>query len=193
MACSNFFISVATNMVCMWTKTHTTVSLNFPYLLCLGPYFREINTFHKYVVCCSVTRSVMSNSWGRQHFRLPCPSPSPGSYSLMSIESLMPSNHLTICSPLLLLPSNFPTLGSFPMSHFFTSGDQSIGASALASVPLMNIQDCFPLGWTGLMSLQSKGISRVFSNTTAQKHQFFGIQPSLWSNSYIHTWLLEKL
>ena len=81
----------------------------------------------------------------------------------------------------------FPASGSFPISQFFTSGGQSIGASASASVLLMNIQDRFPLGLTGWISLQSKGLSGVFSNTTAQKHQFFGFKPSLWSNSHIHT------
>ena len=81
---------------------------------------------------------------------------------------------------------------SFPMSQFFPSGGQSIGVSASTSVLPMNIQDWFPLGWTGWISLQSNGLSRVFSNTTVQKHQFFGAQPSLWSSSDIHTWLLEK-
>ena len=96
---------------------------------------------------------------------------------LKSIESVMPSNHLILCY-LLLLPSVFPTSGSFPISGFFTLGSQCIGASASASVLPMNIQDWFPLGLTGRISLQSKGLSRVFSNTTVQKHQFFGIQLS---------------
>ena len=87
---------------------------------------------------------------------------------------------------------SFPALGSFPMSQFFTSGGKSIGASTSASVLPMNIQDWFPLGWTGWISLQSKGLSRVFSNTTVQKQQFFGTQHSLWSNSHIHTWLVEE-
>ena len=87
---------------------------------------------------------------------------------------------------------SFPASGSFPVSQFFASGGQSIGASASTSVLRMNIQDWFPLGLTGWVSLQSKGLSRVFSNTTVQKHQFFGTQPSLGSNSHIHTWLLEK-
>ena len=104
----------------------------------------------------------------------------------------MPSNHLILCHHLLFLPSISPASESFPMSQFFTSGRQSIGASASASVLPMNIQDWFPLKWTGLISLQSKGLSRVFSNTTVQKHQFFGAQLSLWSNSHIYTWLLEK-
>ena len=87
---------------------------------------------------------------------------------------------------------SFPESQSFPMSQFFTSGGQSIRVSASASVLPMNIQDWFPLGLTGLISLQSKGLSRVFSSTTVQKHQFFGVQLSLWSNSHIHTWLLRN-
>ena len=78
------------------------------------------------------------------------------------------------------------------MNQFFSSGGQSIGVSVSAYVLPMNIQDWFPLGWTGWISLLSKGLSRVFSHTTAQKHQFFGVQPSLWSSSHIHTWLLKK-
>ena len=85
---------------------------------------------------------------------------------------------------------SFPPSGSFPVSQLFTSGGQSIGASA--SILSMNIQDWFPLRWTGWIFSQSKGLSRVFSNTTVQKHQFFGIQLSLWSNSHNHTWLMEK-
>ena len=97
----------------------------------------------------------------------------------MSIELVMPSNHLVLCRPLLLLPSIFPASGTFPMSQFFASGGQSIGVSASTSVLPMNIQDWLPLGWTGWISLQSKGLSRVFSNTTVQKHQFFSAQLSL--------------
>ena len=107
---------------------------------------------------------------------------------LMSIESVMPSNHFILCHPLLL--QSFPASGSFPRSQFFASGGQSIGVSA--SVLPMNVQDWFPLGWTGSISLQFEGLSRVFSNTTVQKHLFFSPQHSLWSNSHIHTWLLEK-
>ena len=98
---------------------------------------------------------------------------------LMSIKLVIPSNHLILCCPLLLLPSIFPALGSFPVSQFFASGGQSVGVSASASVLPRNIQDWFPLGWTGWISLLPKGISRVFSNTTVQKHQFFGAQLSL--------------
>ena len=103
----------------------------------------------------------------------------------MFIESVMPPNHL-------LLPSIFQASGSFQMSRLFTSGGQSIGASASASVLPMNIQGWFPLKLTGLISLLSKGLCRVFSSTTVPKHQFFGTQPSLWSNSHNHTWLLER-
>ena len=106
---------------------------------------------------------------------------------LMSIELVMASNHLIICCPFLLLSSIFPATVSFPMSRFFTSGGQSIGVSASASVLPMNIQDYFPLGLTGLLSLQSKGLSRVFSSSTVRKHQFFSVQLFLWCNSHIHT------
>ena len=103
-------------------------------------------------------------------------------------ESMMPSSHLVLYHPLLLLPSSFPASGSFPMSQLFASGGQSIGALALASVLPVNIQDWLPLGLTCLISLLSKGLSRVFSSITVWKHQFFGTQPSLWSKSHIHTY-----
>ena len=96
---------------------------------------------------------------------------------LMSIELIMQSNHLILCRPLLLLPSVFPSIRVFPVRQFFASSGQSIGVSALTSVLPMNIQDWFPLGLTGCISLQSKGLSRVF-NTTVQKHQFFSAQLS---------------
>ena len=92
----------------------------------------------------------------------------------ISIESLMPSNHLILCRPLLFLPSIFPNISVF--LNGFASGSQSVGASASASVLPMNIQNWFPLGWTGWISLLSKGLSRVFSNTTIQKHKFFSAQ-----------------
>ena len=97
----------------------------------------------------------------------------------MSIESVMPINHLILCCPLLLLPSIFPINLSFQMGQFFASGGQSIGVSASASVFPMNIQDLFPLGWTGWISLQSKGLTRVCSSNTVKKHQFFSAQLSL--------------
>ena len=129
---------------------------------------------------------------GLQHARLPCLLPTSGACS-----NSCPSSrwcHPTISSYAVLFscPQSFPASGSFPMSQFFTSGGQSIGASTSASVLPMNIQDWFPLGLTDLISLQSKGLSRVFSNTTVQKHQFFSTQLSLQFNSHIYTWLLEN-
>ena len=118
-----------------------------------------------------------------------CPSPAPGAGS-----NSCPSSqwcHSTISSSVVPFSScfqSFPASGSFPVSQLFASGGQSIGVSASASVLPMNIQDWSPLGWTGWISLQFKGLSRVFSNTTIPKHQFFGAQPFLWSNSHIHTW-----
>ena len=111
---------------------------------------------------------------------------------LKSIESVMPSNHLILWHPLPSCLQSFQASGSFLISQLFTSGGQSIGVSPLASVLSVNIQDWFPLELTGLISMQSKGLSRVFSNTTVQKGQFFGDQSTLWSNSHICTWLLEK-
>ena len=102
---------------------------------------------------------------------------------LMSTESVMLSNHLILCCPFFSWPWSFPASGSFPMNWLFSSGRQSTGASASASVLPMNIQGWSALGWTSWISLQSKGLSRVFSNTTVQKHQFFGAQLSSQSNS----------
>ena len=101
----------------------------------------------------------------------------------MSIESVMPSNHLIPCTPCSFCFQSFPALGSFPVRQLFTSGGQCIGASASVSVLPKNIQDWFPLGLTGLIYLPSKELSRIFSSTAVQKHQFFGTQPALWSNS----------
>ena len=107
---------------------------------------------------------------------------------LISTESLIPSNHLILCHPLLLLPSqSFPESGSFPMSHIRWPKYWSF-----SFILPVNIQGWFPLGLTSLISLLSKGLSRVFFISTVQKHQFFGTQPSLWSSSHIHTSLLEK-
>ena len=135
--------------------------------------------------CLSVqfSHSVMSDSLrphGLQHARPPCPSPTPGVYSHSCPLSRW--CHPTISSSVVPFSSClqfFPASRYFPMSQLFASGDQTIGASASASVLPMNIQDWFPLGLTGLISLLSKGLSRVFSNTTVQKHQFFGTQLSL--------------
>ena len=141
------------------------------------------------------SRSVVSDSVTPRtvHSRLPCPSPTPGACS-----NSCPSSwwyHQTISSSVVRFSSclqSFPASGSFPISQFFPSGGQSIEASASASVLPMNIQDRCPSGLTSLISLQSKGLSRVFSNPTVQKHQFFSTQLCLRLNSYIHTWPLEK-
>ena len=111
---------------------------------------------------------------------------------LMSINSVMPSNHLILSCPLLLLPLIFSSIRVFPIELFVASGGQTIEVSVSTSVLPMNIQGWFILGLTGLTSLQSKRLSRVFSSVTTWKHQFFSIQSSSWSNSHIHTWLLEK-
>ena len=122
----------------------------------------------------------------------------PVHHQLLELDQTHPSSwwcHPTISSTVVPFSSrlqSFPESGSFQMSRFFTSGGQIIGVSASASLLPMNIQDPFPLGLTGWISLQSKELSRVFSNTTVQKYQFFGAQPSLWSNSHIHIWPLEE-
>ena len=110
----------------------------------------------------------------------------------MSPESVMPSNHLILCHPLFLPPSVFPSIRAFSNESFLCIRWPNIGVSASASVLPINNQDWLTLGWTGWISLKSKGLSRVLSNTTVQKHQFFGTQLSSQSNSHIHTWLLEK-
>ena len=111
---------------------------------------------------------------------------------LMPIELVTPPSHLILFVPFSSCPQSLPASGSFPMSQLFAWGGQGIGVSASASVLPMNTQDWSPLGWTGWIFLQSKGLSRVFSNTTVQKHQFFDAQLSSQSNSHIHTWPLEK-
>ena len=128
-----------------------------------------------------------------QHARPPCPSPTPGVHS--DSRPLGQWCHPAISSsvvPFSSCPQSLPASGPFPMSQLFTWDGQSIGVSALASVLPMNTQDWSPLGWTSWTSLLSKGLSRVFSNTTVQKHQFFGAELSSQSNSHIHTWPLEK-
>ena len=114
------------------------------------------------------------------------------SLKLMSIELVIPWSHFTHCCPLLLLPPSTTASESFPMSQVFAWGGWSTVVSALASLFPMKTQDWSPLGYTGWIFLQPKGFSRVLSNTTVQKHQLFGAQPSLWPNFHIHSWLLEK-
>ena len=145
---------------------------------------------------CQFSHSVVSDSLRPhelQHARCPCPSQTPRVYS-----NSCPSSrwcHPVISSSVVPFSSclqSLPASGSLPMSQLFASGGQSTGVSDSASVLPMNTQDWSPSGWTGWISMQSKGLSRVFSNTTVQKHQFFGAQLSSQSNSHIHTWPLEK-
>ena len=128
-----------------------------------------------------------------QHARPPCTSPTPGvhSNSCPSSQWCQPVISSSVV-PFSSCPQSLPASESFPMSQLFSWGGQSIGVSASASVLPKNTQDWSPLEWTGWISLQSKWLSRVFSNTTVQKHQFFGIQLSSQSNFHIHIWLLEK-
>ena len=140
--------------------------------------------------------SVVSNSLRPhelQHARPPCPSPTPGvhSNSCPSSRWCHPAISTSVV-PFSSCPQSLPASESFPMSQLFAWGGQSIGVSALASVFPKNTQGWSPSEWTGWISLQSKGLSRVFSNTTVQNHQFFHAQPSSQSNSNIHTWPLEK-
>ena len=164
---------------CLGTRRIWILILLFFWFLKLGGQFSSVTS-----------KSLQPH--GLQHTRPPCPSPTPRVYSnscpssqwcypIISF-SVIPFSHL----------QSFPASGSFQMSQLFTSGGQSIGVSASASVLPMNIQDWFSLGLTGWISLQSKGLSRVFSNTTVQKHQFFSAQLSLYFSVHIHTWPLEK-
>ena len=158
------------------------------------PMKRFLVSLHLQFSSVHFSHSVESDSlWPHesQHARPPCPSPTPRAHS--NSCPLSQWCHSTISSsvvPFSFCLQSFPASWCLPMSQFFVSGGQSIGAAASASVLPANIQDWFPLGLTGLILL-SKGLSRVFSNTI-QKHQFFSSQPSLWSNSHIHTWLQEK-
>ena len=162
-------------------------------LYLVGHYRRQIHSLH---VVQSLSRvQLFVTPYGLQHARLPCPSSSPRVCS--NSCPLSQWYHPTICPlsspviPFSSCPQYFPASGSFLIIWLFASGGQSIGASALAIVPPMNVQDRSPLGWIGWISSHSKGFSRVFSNTTVLKRQFFGTQSSLWSNSHIRTWLLE--
>ena len=137
-----------------------------------------VRLFATPLIAARQTSLSMTNSWN--------------SLRLTPIESMMPSSHLILCRPLLLLPPSLPASETFPMSQLFTWGGQSTGVSALASFLPKKSQGWSPLEWTCWISLQSKGLSRVFSNTTVQKHQFFGAQLSSQSNSHIRTWPLEK-
>ena len=163
---------------------NTIISIKIPFLFCGWIGFSSVQSLSRVWLCDSMDCSTPGLS---VHHQLP-----------ESIPNSCPLSrwcHPTISSSVIPFSScsqSFPASGSFQMSQLFASGGQNSGVSASASVLPMNIQDWFPLGWTGWISLQSEGLSRVFSNTTVQKHQFFGAQLSLQSNFHIHTWLLEK-
>ena len=152
--------------------------------------------------CCSVTHSCLTlcDPMDCSMPGFPVITISQSSIKLMSIKSVIPSNYLILCHPFLLLPSVFPSMRIFSNESalhirwpkYWSFSFSICPSDAYSGVLLMHIQDWFPLELTGLISLQSKGLSRVFSNTTVQKNQSFGAQPSLWSSSHIHTWLLEK-
>ena len=150
-----------------------------------------LHSFPVFSVLLLFSHSVVSDSlrpYNLQHTSYQSFTISQSLLTFMPIESMMPSNHLILLLP--PSPQSFLASGSFPMSRLFQSRCQSIRASA--SVLTMNMQGWFPLELTGLISLLFKGLWRVFSSTTVSKHQFFGAQPSLWSNSHIHTWILER-
>ena len=163
---------------------------------CLSPKLLYLYPWHLRHSSVQFSRSVVSDSlWPHelQHTRPPCPSPTPGVHpnscpSSRWCQSAISSSVVPFSS----CPQSLPASESFPVSQLLAWGGQSIGVSASASVLSMNTQDWSPLGWTGWTSLQSKGLSRVFSNTTVQKHQSFGTQLSSQSNSHIHTWPQEK-
>ena len=149
--------------------------------------FTELCTFHH--CCCSVTKLCPTLCDPMNCNTPDSPSLSLSLFKFTSVESVMPSNHLILCCSLLLLPSIFPNIRVFLMSQFFTSGGQSIGASASSSVLPVNIQDWSPLWLTGLISLMSKGLSRVFSSITVWNHQFLSIQPSVWSKTHVSLYM----
>ena len=177
-----FAVSTASTCACLWGLTWTP---KYSYTGIRCPFSSV-----------QFSRSVVSDSLQPhelQHARPPCPSPTHGvnSDSRPSSQWCHPAISSSVV-PFSSCPQSLPASQSFPMSQLFPWGGQSTGVSALASFLPKNTQGWSPLEWTGWISLQSKGLSRVFSNTTVQKHQFFGAQPSLQSNSHIHTWPLEK-
>ena len=179
----------------LYTEINTVNQLDFNLKKNVKTH-EDMFKFQAYSLSPVVQSLIVSDSLGPrglQHAQLPCPLPSPRVCS-----NSRPSRrwcHPTISSsvvPFFARLQFFPASGSFPMSRFSVSGAQSIRVSASASVLPMNSQGWFPLGWTSWIFLLSKGLSKVSSSITFWKHQFFGSQPSLWSSSHIHSWLLEK-
>ena len=177
--------------VCVCVCVCMCISILVILRLWLNPVLRVVG----YHCCCCWVTQLCLTLWphGLQHTRLPCPSLSPR--ACLTSCTLSWWCHPTISSSVTSFSSclqSFPASGSFLMSRLFASGGLSIGVWASVSVLPINIQGWFPLGLIGLISLLSKGLSRVFSNTTVRKHQFLSTQPSLSSNLHIHTWLPEK-
>ena len=174
------FHSLAINHKLLWTSMYQCM-----FSVLLSSNFRWTIQFRCLVMSSSLQLHESQNARPR------CPSPTPGIHPnpCPSSQWCHPAIKSSVV-PFSSCPQSLPASESFPVSQLFSSGGQSIGA--LASVLPMNIHDWFPLGWTGLISLLSKGLSTVFSSTTVQKHEFFGAQPSLWSSFHAHIWLLEK-
>ena len=162
----------------MWKPIILHLNWNYQYQFSSVQSLSHVRLFATPWIAAHQASLSITNSWS--------------SLRLTSIKSVMPSSHLILGRPFLLLPPIPPNIRVFPVSQLFTWGGQSTGVSASASFPPKKSQDWSPSEWTGWISLQSKGLSRVFSNTTVQKHQFFGAQLSSQSNSHIHTWPLEK-
>ena len=188
-----FYFSYLKNyLYCYSPKKNKTCFQKFLWRITLTPG----NRYKTKLSLVQFSRSLWSNSlWPHEslHTRPPCRSPTPGVHSNSCLSSRW--CHPAISSsvvPVSSCPQSLPASGSFPVSQLFTWGGQSTGVSASASFLPINTQNWSPLEWTGWISLQSKGLSRVFSNTTVQRHQFFGAQLSSQSNSHIHTWPLEK-
>ena len=169
-------------------RFHSHLVVNFsPFQM----YVHNLRNFYFQFSSVAQSCPTLCDPMKSQHARPPCPSPTPGVHSDSRLSSWW--CHPAISSsvvPFSSCPQSLPASGAFQMTQLFAWGGQNIGVSASASV--LNTQDWSPLGWTGWISLQSKGLSRVFSNTTVQKHQFFGAQLSSQSNSHVHTWPLEK-
>ena len=176
--CTNLFSILTKHLSCTIDVTFAVLGVTAK-IAWISFSYGQKNCFHCSAQFSRSVNSLFDSLWphGLQHTRPPCPSPTPGAYS-----NSCPSNwwcHPTISSSVVPFSSclqSFPASGSFQMSQFFPSGGKSIGVSALASVLSMNIQNWFSVEWTDLISLQFKGLSRVFSNTTVQKHEFFGAQ-----------------
>ena len=189
--CIFFSVLLCVPLMHFLYNTHTHARTYTYTLFCVSLTLHQ--WYHQFVAVAQLLNYVQlfASTWMAWHTPLSS-SISLSLLKFMSIESVMLSIHLILCCPFSLKLQCFPASGTFSMSQHFASGGQSIGDSASASVLPVTIQGWFPLELTGLISLQSKELSGVFSSTTIQKHQFFCIQPCLWSKFHIHTWLLEK-